>query len=160
MGDGVVQGTTSFARGVGYGVKGIVTKPIDGAQDRGAAGCIQGVFKALVGVVVEPLSGCLDFMALSVSGVGTSCSNCFDFMDHDQKFERYRLPRAIKGDGVLTPYAPYEARGQVWLIFTFVFPQQDSRSMSGLGRFFCYNQLKFEVVQFFSKELKTTYPGV
>ncbi|KAG0557949.1 hypothetical protein KC19_11G167800 [Ceratodon purpureus] len=115
VGDAVVQGTTSFARGVGYGVKGIVTKPIDGAQDRGAAGCIQGVFKGLIGVVVEPLSGCLDFMALSVSGIGTTCSNCFDFIDHDQKFERYRLPRAIKGDGILTPYDPHAARGQAIL---------------------------------------------
>ncbi|KAG0604101.1 hypothetical protein M758_10G145000 [Ceratodon purpureus] len=115
VGDGVVQGTTSFARGVGYGVKGIVTKPIDGAQDGGAAGCIQGVFKAFVGVVVEPLSGCLDFMALSVSGIGTSCSNCFEAFEHDQKCDRYRLPRAIKGDGVLTPYDPHAARGQAIL---------------------------------------------
>lgn len=113
VGDGVVQGTTSLARGVGYGVKGIVTKPIDGAQDGGATGCIQGVLKGFIGVVVEPLSGCLDFMALSVSGIGTSCSNCFEAFEHDQKFDRYRLPRAIKGDGVLTPYDLEAARGQV-----------------------------------------------
>lgn len=109
----MVQGTTSLARGVGYGIKGIVTKPIDGAQGRGAAGCIQGVFKAFVGVVTEPLSGCLDFMALSISGIGTSCANCFEIFDHDQKFTRYRLPRAIKGDGILTPYDLYAAQGQV-----------------------------------------------
>ena len=135
VGDGLIQGTTSFARGVGYGVKGMVTKPIDGAQDSGAAGCIQGVFKAFVGVVVEPLSGCLDFMALSVSGIGTSCANCFEFIEHDQKFERYRLPRAIKGDGILTPYAPYPAQGQVWSFCTSVFPQQDWRFTSRLIRF-------------------------
>lgn len=111
--DGMVQGTTSLARGVGYGVKGMVTKPIDGAEERGFVGCIQGVFKALVGVVVEPLSGCLDFMAISVSGLGTSCTKCFEVFDHEQKFERYRLPRAIKGDGVLTPYASNAAQGQV-----------------------------------------------
>lgn len=120
MRDGVVQGTTSLARGVGYGVKGMVTKPIHGAEESGFVGCIQGVFKALVGVVVEPLSGCLDFMAISVSGLGTSCTNCFDIFDRDQKFERYRLPRAIKGDGVLTPYSSDAAQGQVILIFYFL----------------------------------------
>ncbi|XP_024403056.1 uncharacterized protein [Physcomitrium patens] len=109
--DGVVQGTASFARGVGYGVKGMLTKPIDGAHDRGAVGCIQGVFKALVGIVAEPLSGCLDFMALSVSGIDTSCTNCFEVFDKNQKVERRRLPRAIKGDGVLTRYNSNAAQG-------------------------------------------------
>lgn len=113
MKDGVVQGTASFARGVGYGVKGMLTKPIDGAHDRGAVGCIQGVFKALVGIVAEPLSGCLDFMALSVSGIDTSCTNCFEVFDKNQKVERRRLPRAIKGDGVLTRYNSNAAQGLV-----------------------------------------------
>jgi vacuolar protein sorting-associated protein 13A/C len=115
VGDGVVQGTESFARGITSGVKGIVTKPIDGAHDRGAVGCMQGILKAFVGVVVQPLSGCLDFMALSVSGIGTSCTNCFEIFEHDAKFQRIRLPRAIKGDGVLTQYDGYAARGQVHL---------------------------------------------
>lgn len=115
--DGMVQGTTSLARGVGYGVKGIVSKPVDGVRDGGAPGCIQGVVKALIGVVAQPLSGCLDFMSLSVSGIGTSCSNCFERFEHDRKFERYRLPRAIKGDGVLTPYDSHAAHGQVFLLY-------------------------------------------
>jgi len=66
-------------------------------------------------------------MALSVSGIGTSCSNCFEAFDHDQKFERYRLPRAIKGDGVLTAYDIHAARGQVWLQLQF--SQSDWRSV-------------------------------
>lgn len=109
----MVQGTTTLARAVGYGVKGIVTKPMDGAEERGFIGCIQGCFKAMVGVVVEPLSGCLDFMAISVTGLGTSCTKCFEFFDRGKKVERYRLPRAIKGDGILTPYDPNAAKGQV-----------------------------------------------
>ena len=119
MGDGVAQGITSLARGVGYGVKGIMTKPIEGAQGGGAAGCMQGVVKAFIGVVVEPLSGCLDFMALSVSGICTSCSNYFESFDHNQKFKRCCLPLAIKGDDILTTYDVHAARGQVWLQLQF-----------------------------------------
>lgn len=109
----MLQGTESFARGVTYGFKGIVTKPVEGTRDRGAVGCFQGVGKAFIGVIVQPLSGFLDFMALSVSGIGTSCTNCFDAIEHEPKFQRSRLPRAIKGDGVLTPYDKYAAHGQV-----------------------------------------------
>lgn len=128
--DGMVQGTTSLARGVGYGVKGIVSKPVDGVRDGGAPGCIQGVVKALIGVVAQPLSGCLDFMSLSVSGIGTSCSNCFERFEHDRKFERYRLPRAIKGDGVLTPYDSHAAHGQAILRLA-----QSSRAIGSMDVF-------------------------
>jgi vacuolar protein sorting-associated protein 13A/C len=110
--DGVLQGTSTFARGVTYGVKGIVTKPAEGVRTKGVKGAFQGFAKAIVGVIVQPVSGCLDFGALMVSGVGTSCTHCFAAIEQEPTFERSRLPRAIQGK-VLTPYNEHSAQGQV-----------------------------------------------
>jgi vacuolar protein sorting-associated protein 13A/C len=112
--DGVLQGTSTFARGVTYGFKGIVTKPAEGVRTKGVMGAFQGFAKAIVGVIVQPISGCLDFGALMVSGVGTSCTHCFAAIEQEPTFERSRLPRAIQGK-VLTPYDEHSARGQAIL---------------------------------------------
>jgi vacuolar protein sorting-associated protein 13A/C len=112
--DGVLQGTSTFARGVSYGFKGIVTKPAEGVRTKGVKGAFQGVAKAIVGVIVQPISGCLDFGALMVSGVGTSCTDCFAAIEQEPTFERSRLPRAIQGK-VLTTYNEHSAQGQAIL---------------------------------------------
>jgi vacuolar protein sorting-associated protein 13A/C len=113
--DGLLQGTEALARGFAYGFRGVVTKPVYSARQNGVAGFFSGLGKAAVGVVVQPVSGALDFVALTVNGVGTSCTNCFDIFEHKPKFGPARLPRAICGDGILRPYDEQTAYGQAIL---------------------------------------------
>lgn len=111
--DGLLQGTEALARGFAYGFRGVVTKPVYSARQNGFAGFFSGLGKAAVGVVVQPVSGALDFVALTVNGVGTSCTNCFDIFERKPKFGPARLPQAICGDGILRPYDEQTAYGQV-----------------------------------------------
>jgi vacuolar protein sorting-associated protein 13A/C len=113
VGDGLLQGTEALARGFGYGISGVVTKPITNARQNGVAGFFQGVGKAALGFVMLPVSGVLDFVSLTVNGVGVTCISCFELFEHEPTFDRKRLPRAIKGSNIIFAYNPQEAEGQV-----------------------------------------------
>lgn len=114
--DGLLQGTEALARGFVYGVAGVMTKPITSAREHGVTGFFQGIGKAMVGFVMQPVSGVLDFVALTVNGVGASCTRCFEILEHEPSIRRVRIPRAIRGDGVLTAYDEKAALGQVRVI--------------------------------------------
>lgn len=113
VGDGLLQGTEALARGFGYGITGVVTKPITNARQHGFVGFFQGLGKAALGFVMLPVSGVLDFVSLTVNGVGVSCTSCFELFEHEPVLTRKRLPRSIRGSSIIFPYNPHDAQGQV-----------------------------------------------
>ncbi|KAL2636221.1 hypothetical protein R1flu_007700 [Riccia fluitans] len=115
VGDGLLQGTEALARGFAYGFTGVVTKPITNARQYGVVGFFQGVGKAAVGFVMLPVSGVLEFVSLTVNGVGVSCTSCFDMFDKDSQVTRVRKPRTIRGDGILEKYDENASLGQALL---------------------------------------------
>ncbi|MCO5611230.1 hypothetical protein L7F22_065481 [Adiantum nelumboides] len=112
VGDGLVQGTEAFAQGIAYGVSGVIRKPVEKAKEKGVVGFIQGLGKAALGIVVEPMSGVIDFVSLTVHGVGASYTKCFELFEQRPTFERIRLPRFIPPSGVLCCYNEKSAEGQ------------------------------------------------
>lgn len=113
--DGLMQGTEAIAQGFAFGVSGMIRNPVEKAKEHGVLGFIQGLGKAVLGIVVQPMSGVLDFVALTVNGVGASCTKCFEIFENEPSFERVRLPRAIRPDGVLCCYDEKAAVGQAIL---------------------------------------------
>ena len=51
------------------GITGVVTKPIEGAKQEGAAGFFKGVGKGLIGVVARPVSGVIDLASNTFEGI-------------------------------------------------------------------------------------------
>eukprot|EP00850_Spirogloea_muscicola_P002380 SM000009S23509 [mRNA] locus=s9:423530:451441:+ [translate_table: standard] len=115
MGDGLLYGTEAAARALARGVTGLVTRPVAGAVEGGVPGLVRGTVKAAVSVVVQPISGILDFFALSVDGLDASCNRFTEAVNFEKTLDRMRLPRAIGGDKVLTLYDNNKATGQVIL---------------------------------------------
>ncbi|KAJ7562087.1 hypothetical protein O6H91_03G054700 [Diphasiastrum complanatum] len=109
---GLLQGSEALASGVVFGVSGILIKPVSNARENGVIGFIQGLGKAAVGFVMQPISGILDFVSLTVDGVSASCTRCYGIFSQDSTPTRIRLPRAIRGDGIIRPYNEREAIGQ------------------------------------------------
>ncbi|KAK9094958.1 hypothetical protein Scep_026427 [Stephania cephalantha] len=115
VGDGVIQGTEALAQGVAFGVSGVVTKPVESARQYGLFGIAQGLGRAFLGFIVQPVSGALDFFSLTVDGIGASCSKCLEIFNNKATSQRIRNPRAIHADGVLREYCEREAIGQMVL---------------------------------------------
>lgn len=115
VGDGILQGTEALAQGVAFGVSGVLTKPWASAREHGIIGFIQGLGTACLGFVVQPVSGVLDFVSLTVHGIGASCTRFFEIFENKSTSNRIRLPRAIRGNGLLEVYDERAARGQMVL---------------------------------------------
>ncbi|GAB2263603.1 hypothetical protein Droror1_Dr00025737 [Drosera rotundifolia] len=115
VGDGIRQGTEALAQGVAFGVSGVVTKPVESARENGVLGLAHGLGRAFVGIIVQPVSGALDFLSLTVNGVGASFSRCLEILSNRTVLQRIRNPRAIHADGVLREYSEREATGQMVL---------------------------------------------
>lgn len=113
VGDGIIQGTEALAQGVAFGVSGVLRKPVESARQHGLLGLAHGLGRAVLGFVVQPVSGALDFVSLTVDGIGASCSRCLDVLHNKTSFQRIRNPRAIHADNILRPYCEREAIGQV-----------------------------------------------
>lgn len=113
VGDGIIQGTEALAQGVAFGVSGVLTKPVESARQNGLLGLAHGLGRAFLGFIVQPVSGALDFVSLTVDGVGASCSRCLDILYNKTELQRIRNPRAIRGDNILREYNEREAVGQV-----------------------------------------------
>lgn len=126
MGDAIIQGTEALAQGVAFGVTGVVTKPMESARQNGLIGLANGVGRAFLGFVVQPVSGALDFFSMTVDGIGASCTKCLEVFSNKTNFQRIRNPRAIHVDGVFKDYNKREALGQV---FSFL----KTREMSNRG---------------------------
>ncbi|XP_074317635.1 uncharacterized protein LOC141653693 isoform X2 [Silene latifolia] len=117
VGDGLIQGTEALAQGFAFGVSGVVRKPVESARQNGVLGLAHGLGRAFVGFIVQPVSGALDFLSLTVDGIGASCARCFEVLNNRTALQRIRNPRAIHSDGVLKEYDERQAVGQMilWL---------------------------------------------
>ncbi|KAF9624988.1 hypothetical protein IFM89_016808 [Coptis chinensis] len=115
VGDGIIQGTEALAQGFAFGVSGVVTKPVESARQYGLLGLAQGLGRAFLGFIVQPMSGALDFFSLTVDGIGASCSRCLEVFNNKTPLERIRNPRAIRADGIVREYCEREAIGQMIL---------------------------------------------
>eukprot|EP00271_Cylindrocystis_brebissonii_P008358 TRINITY_DN2254_c0_g1_i1.p1 TRINITY_DN2254_c0_g1~~TRINITY_DN2254_c0_g1_i1.p1 ORF type:complete len:1958 (-),score=356.45 TRINITY_DN2254_c0_g1_i1:258-5252(-) len=115
LGDGLREGGEALAKGLFRGFTGILTKPMEGAQQYGVGGFVSGVGKGIVGVAAQPLSGGLDLLSKTADGINATRLKLTAAMSAKTALKRHRLPRAIGGDGILKPYDDYAARGQVIL---------------------------------------------
>jgi vacuolar protein sorting-associated protein 13A/C len=109
VGQGMASGAASFVRGITSGVTGIVSQPIEGAQEAGVEGFFVGLGKGLLGVVAKPMIGVVD-LATNVSEGIKNTTTVFE-----DELERQRLPRFIGKDAILKPFSLREALGQNWL---------------------------------------------
>ncbi|KNA21084.1 hypothetical protein SOVF_046540 [Spinacia oleracea] len=117
VGDGFIQGTEALAQGFAFGVSGVVRKPVESARQNGVLGLAHGLGRAFVGFIVQPMSGALDFLSLTVDGIGASCARCIEVLNNRTSLQRVRNPRAIRSDSILREYNEKEALGQMilWL---------------------------------------------
>ncbi|CAA6669756.1 unnamed protein product [Spirodela intermedia] len=115
VGDGIIQGTEALAQSVAFGFSGVIKKPVESAREHGVLGLPQGLLRAVLGVVVQPVSGALDFVSLTVDGIGASFTRCLEFLSNRSASERIRNPRAIRANGLLSEYSEREATGQMIL---------------------------------------------
>ncbi|CAJ0565294.1 unnamed protein product, partial [Mesorhabditis spiculigera] len=69
--EGMARGFKGLGMGVVDGVKGVVTKPLEGARQDGFGGFIKGTGKGLVGLAARPISGVVDFASSSMDAVRT-----------------------------------------------------------------------------------------
>ncbi|KAI4338425.1 hypothetical protein MLD38_023489 [Melastoma candidum] len=115
VGDGILQGTEALAQGVAFGVSGVVTKPVESARQNGIVGLAHGVGQGFLGVILQPVSGALDFVSMTVGGIGASFSKCLEILNNKTSFQRIRNPRAIHADGIIRNYCEREACGQMIL---------------------------------------------
>lgn len=67
--EGVGQGVTGLGKGLFYGVTGVITKPYEGAKESGVGGFLKGVGKGVIGVVAKPVSGVVDMVSKTTSGI-------------------------------------------------------------------------------------------
>ena len=100
-------------------MSGVVKKPMESARQNGLLGLAHGLGQAFLGIIVQPVSGALDFFSLTVDGIGASCSRCLEVLNNKTTVQRIRNPRAIRADNILGEYCEREAVGQVHSLFTF-----------------------------------------
>lgn len=107
---GVTAGANSFVSSLASGVGGLARKPLEGAEQEGAAGFFKGVGKGLLGFATKPAIGVFD-LASNVSEGIRNTTTVFDA----EGLDRVRLTRFIGADGIVRPYNQREALGQFWL---------------------------------------------
>ncbi|KAI1239929.1 hypothetical protein IHE44_0011368 [Lamprotornis superbus] len=100
---GLREGITRGGKGLGFvsGITGIVTKPIRGAQEEGAAGFFKGVGKGLVGAVARPTGGIIDMASSTFQGIKKAADSSEDvislrpprFFGEDGKIENGRFAK-------------------------------------------------------------------
>merc|ERR1719319_200795 len=101
---GMARNTRGLAEGLLGGITGVVTKPVQGAQQDGVGGFFKGMGKGMVGLVTRPAGGVVDF----ASGTFDTVKRATEVND---EFERMRTTRYIHPDGVVRYYDSAEAEG-------------------------------------------------
>ena len=100
---------------------GVVTKPISGAKHGGALGFAKGLGKGFIGLVTRPTGGIVDFTSttldlvkrydlsssLTIRSIGFSPRTA----QHEEIIRRVRYPRHVGRDGLVRPYIAHEAMG-------------------------------------------------
>ena len=77
IGHGLFSGSLALARGVGDGISGLITAPIEGAKEQGVKGMFKGFGRGAAGLIVKPIAGGLDFVSRTMEGG----ANTFDFIN-------------------------------------------------------------------------------
>ncbi|CAG0886786.1 unnamed protein product, partial [Cyprideis torosa] len=106
---GIAKNFKELQGGFYSGVTGIVTKPLEGARTEGVGGFLKGVGRGVVGLVVRPAAGVVDFASGSFGVVRSVTDN------QEEISTRVRLPRHIREDGVVRPYIQHDAEGKMLL---------------------------------------------
>lgn len=116
IGDGVVEGGKAFAKNLFEGAKGIVAKPLKGAE-KGFGGFLEGVGKGLLGAVAAPVTGTLAAFAKVAEGLDSTYTTVKSSVlaIGQRKLLRRRLPRPFSGDRILRPFNLDAALGQALL---------------------------------------------
>ena len=78
MAGALVHGGEAMAAGLFRGITGVVTKPVEGARDKGLHGFISGIGKGMAGLVLQPMSGAVDLASKAVEGVNASKVSHYD----------------------------------------------------------------------------------
>ncbi|CAF4656530.1 unnamed protein product [Rotaria sp. Silwood1] len=100
----IAVGGKNVVMGFVDGVKGVVTKPIEGAKDSGASGFFKGLGKGVIGLVARPTGGVVDFASSSFDRIKRTAQQ-------EELVRRVRYPRHINPDGLVGPYIAHEAMG-------------------------------------------------
>ncbi|UZJ53507.1 hypothetical protein CBS101457_002827 [Exobasidium rhododendri] len=100
----------SFFTSVTSGVEGLALRPLEGAEENGAAGFVAGIGRALVGLATKPAVGFFDAASNITEGVRNTTG-----LFEKNEIDRVRLPRFIASDGIVRPHSDREALGQTWL---------------------------------------------
>eukprot|EP00878_Enallax_costatus_P013777 GHUV01014408.1.p1 GENE.GHUV01014408.1~~GHUV01014408.1.p1 ORF type:complete len:898 (+),score=328.70 GHUV01014408.1:398-3091(+) len=113
IGQGIVEGGRTFGEGLLKGVTGIVADPLAGAKQGGVLGFMSGTVRGLVGVPGQIIGGALSAASKVTEGMDATYKEVKGQLTAaDQRvILRRRLPRCIRGDGVLTPYSAIPAMG-------------------------------------------------
>lgn len=74
------MGSAGLGRGVMEGLSGLISNPLEGAQNEGMAGLIKGLGKGVVGAVVKPTAGMFDLATRTAEGI----ANTFDFLEESR----------------------------------------------------------------------------
>lgn len=66
----------SFGKGIGSGVTGLITKPMEGVQEeKSVKGFFKGVGKGVAGLVIKPVSGTVDLISKTAEGIESGALN-------------------------------------------------------------------------------------
>jgi len=77
---------------VTYGIKGVVSSPLEGANTSGTKGFLTGLSKGIAGLVIKPISGVIDLTSKTAEGIKNT-TRLFDVPVNDLSQQRSRLPR-------------------------------------------------------------------
>ncbi|WFD18280.1 Vacuolar protein sorting-associated protein 13 [Malassezia caprae] len=107
---GITVGANSLFTSVASGIEGLALRPLEGAEENGAAGFVQGMGRGLIGAVTKPAAGFFD-MASSITEGLRNTTLVFE----QNHIDRVRLPRFIASDHIIRRFSEREALGQMWL---------------------------------------------
>ncbi|OMJ79705.1 hypothetical protein SteCoe_20226 [Stentor coeruleus] len=113
IGKNMLYGLKEGAVDVYEGFKGIVTKPLKGAKDKGTKGFFQGLLWGAAGLATSPIK-----LVLKVSNVISTSISSTTFLLTRQKIQKYgrvRYPRHIRVNKILEPYNSKLAQAQAFL---------------------------------------------
>ena len=105
IGQGLLSGAWALASGVGDGVAGLFTAPLEGAREQGLGGMLKGFGRGAAGLVVKPLAGAVDLASRTMEGG----ANTFDLAwlrslnEDDLDFTTGRSGGEGEGDSRLRP---------------------------------------------------------
>lgn len=105
---GFGENSRNLFRGFLSGVTGVITKPIEGAQQEGVEGLFKGVGRGVVGIVAQPATGVIDFASGSLQAFN-------NIIDTKQMVKQVRPPRMFRARHELSPYNSNMAKGNQML---------------------------------------------